>query len=111
MYKKKNNHNPTDNQTPTGGLGIIIGFTVLLCHLFKLKSFETPYMVPLYPFRRNNFKDSFIRSPFSEINKKARFFESLSTYGLAQILDTNCKDPQIGILRIVISNGSPSKIL
>jgi hypothetical protein len=58
-----------------GGLGIMIGFAVLLCHLFKLKSFETPYMVPLYPFRRNNFKDSFFRSPFSQINKRPEYLK------------------------------------
>jgi Bacillus/Clostridium GerA spore germination protein len=62
-----------------GGLGIMIGFAVLLCHLFKLKSFETPYMVPLYPFRRNNFKDSFIRSPFTEINKRPEFLKARDT--------------------------------
>jgi hypothetical protein len=62
-----------------GGLGIMIGFAVLLCHLFKLKSFETPYMVPLYPFRRNNFKDSFIRSPYGEINKRPDYLEAKDT--------------------------------
>jgi hypothetical protein len=58
-----------------GGLGIMIGFAVLLCHLFKLKSFETPYMVPLYPFRRNNFADSIIRSPFNILNKRPAYLK------------------------------------
>jgi hypothetical protein len=62
-----------------GGLGIIIGFAVLLCHLFKLKSFETPYMVPLYPFRRNNFQDSFIRSPYRKLNKRPDFLRTKET--------------------------------
>ncbi|MFP7296757.1 spore germination protein [Neobacillus niacini] len=62
-----------------GGLGIMVGFAVLLCHLFKLKSFGTPYMVPLYPFRRNNFKDSFIRSPYSEISKRPGFLKPKET--------------------------------
>lgn len=35
----------------------------------------------------------------------------LSTHGLAQVLDTICKDPQVGFVRIVISNDSPNKIL
>jgi spore germination protein len=39
------------------------------------------------------------------------FGNKLSSYGLAQILDTICKDPQVGFVRIVISNDSPSKIL
>jgi hypothetical protein len=59
-----------------GGLGIMIGFAVLLCHLFKLKSFETPYMVPLYPFRRNNFADSIIRSPYNKINKRPDYLRA-----------------------------------
>lgn len=62
-----------------GGLGIMIGFAVLLCHLFKLKSFDTPYMVPLYPFRRKNFKDSIIRSPYSEIYKRPGFLKAKET--------------------------------
>jgi hypothetical protein len=56
-----------------GGLGIIFGFVLLLGHLFRLRSFETPYMVPLFPFRKSIFGDSFIRSPFSKINKRAPF--------------------------------------
>jgi len=67
-----------------GGLGIMIGFAALLCHLFKLKSFDTPYMVPLYPFRRNNFKDSFIRSPFSQINKRPDFLKAKDTIKYTQ---------------------------
>ena len=39
------------------------------------------------------------------------FGNKLSTHGLAQILDTICKDPQVGFVRIVISNDSPSTIL
>lgn len=39
------------------------------------------------------------------------FGNKLSTFGLAQILDTICKDPQIGIFRVVISDGSSSEIL
>ncbi|WP_417900409.1 spore germination protein [Bacillus haimaensis] len=53
-----------------GGLGIIIGFVVLLCHLFKLKSFDIPYMVPLHPFRRNSLADSIIRPPYNKLNKR-----------------------------------------
>ncbi|MFP7296756.1 Ger(x)C family spore germination protein [Neobacillus niacini] len=39
------------------------------------------------------------------------FGNKISKYGLAQILDTIVKDPQVGLVRIVISNDSPSKIL
>ncbi|OAS88576.1 spore germination protein [Metabacillus litoralis] len=53
-----------------GGLGIMIGFAALLCHLFNLKSFDTPYMVPFYPFRHNNLTDSIIRPPYNKLNKR-----------------------------------------
>ncbi|UYG95296.1 spore germination protein [Cytobacillus firmus] len=56
-----------------GGLGIMIGFAVLLCHLFKLKSFDTPYMVPLHPFRSNSLADSIIRPPYTKLNKRPDF--------------------------------------
>jgi len=56
-----------------GGLGIILGFVFLLAHLFRLKSFGTPYLVPLYPFRRNALADSFIRSSFKFINKRPEY--------------------------------------
>ncbi|MGD6832891.1 spore germination protein [Sutcliffiella halmapala] len=56
-----------------GGLGIMIGFALLLCHLFKLKSFETPYMVPLHPFRGNNLADSIIRLPYNKLNKRPEY--------------------------------------
>jgi hypothetical protein len=56
-----------------GGFGIIIGVMFLLGHLFRLKSLGSPYMVPLYPFRRNSLADSFIRSPLSVQNKRAPF--------------------------------------
>jgi Bacillus/Clostridium GerA spore germination protein len=56
-----------------GGLGIILGITILLCHLFNLKSFGTPYMVPLYPFRVNNFKDSFLRLSYKKINERSDY--------------------------------------
>jgi spore germination protein len=39
------------------------------------------------------------------------FGDKLSKYGLADVLDTICKDPKIGIIRIVISDGSPDLIL
>lgn len=59
-----------------GGLGIILGITIMLSHLFRLKSFGTPYMVPLHPFRVNSFKDSFIRPPYSMINERAEYLKT-----------------------------------
>jgi len=60
-----------------GGLGIVIGLAALLCHLFKLKSFDTPYMVPLYPFRLNNLSDSIIRPPYNKLNKRPDYLRPI----------------------------------
>ncbi|WP_226529018.1 spore germination protein [Metabacillus niabensis] len=60
-----------------GGLGIVIGLAALLCHLFKLKSFDTPYMVPLYPFRLNNLTDSIIRPPYNKLNKRPDYLRPI----------------------------------
>ncbi|WP_226529017.1 Ger(x)C family spore germination protein [Metabacillus niabensis] len=39
------------------------------------------------------------------------FGDNLSKRGLAEVLDTICKDPKIGIIRMAITDGSPDKIL
>lgn len=39
------------------------------------------------------------------------FGDNLSRRGLAEVLDTLCKDPKIGITRMVITDGSPDQIL
>ena len=61
-----------------GGFGIIIGFVLLLGHLLKLKSLGNPYMVPLFPFRIMNFRDSFIRSSYQFTTTRSRFLRPLS---------------------------------
>ncbi|MFP5109256.1 spore germination protein [Neobacillus sp. C211] len=61
-----------------GGFGIAIGFVLLLGHLLKLKSLGNPYMVPLYPFRIKNFRDSFIRSSYKYTTNRSKFLRPLS---------------------------------
>jgi hypothetical protein len=48
-----------------GGLGIVICLSFLMVHLLKLTSLGNPYMSPLYPIRLSDWKDAFIRLPFS----------------------------------------------
>lgn len=48
-----------------GGLGIMVGLILLGGHLLRLKSLGTPYIIPLFPFRYKDFRDSFIRSSLS----------------------------------------------
>lgn len=61
-----------------GGFGIAIGFVLLLSHLLNLKSLGNPYMVPLYPFRIKNFRDSFIRSSFQYTTNRSNYLRPLS---------------------------------
>ncbi|MEH7454503.1 spore germination protein [Gottfriedia acidiceleris] len=56
-----------------GGLGIMVGFVFTLGHLFRLKSFGTPYMVPLNPFRKNSIKDTIFRLPFRNITTRPSY--------------------------------------
>ncbi|SIS03812.1 GerA spore germination protein [Peribacillus simplex] len=60
-----------------GGFGIIVGITVLLGHLLRLKSLGTPYLVPLYPFRPTDLGDTFYRSSFSLTSKRPSFLRPL----------------------------------
>lgn len=61
-----------------GGFGIAVGFVLLLSHLLKLKSLGNPYMVPLYPFRIKNFRDSFFRSSYQYTTSRSKFLRPLS---------------------------------
>lgn len=44
-----------------GGLGIYVGIIFLVGHLLRLKSLGTPYLLPLFPYRRGGFSSTFIR--------------------------------------------------
>lgn len=48
-----------------GLLGIVLAFCFLLVHLIRLTSLGRPYLEPVYPLRKVDFKDSFIRLSFS----------------------------------------------
>ncbi|WP_256252566.1 spore germination protein [Paenibacillus sp. UNC496MF] len=63
-----------------GGLGITIGFLLLIGHLLRLKSLGTPYLVPLFPFRIRNYADSFIRSSFSLTSNRPLYLRPLKLH-------------------------------
>jgi spore germination protein KA len=63
-----------------GGLGIAIGLLFMLTHLLKLKSLGTPYMAPLYPFRRFGYADSFIRAPYSKTARRSSIMRVISKW-------------------------------
>ncbi|WP_036719602.1 spore germination protein [Paenibacillus harenae] len=62
-----------------GGLGIFVGFIVLLGHLLRLKSLGTPYLVPIFPFRTGNLADSFIRASYQYVTNRSKFLKPGST--------------------------------
>jgi hypothetical protein len=74
-----------------GGLGIMIGFVILLGHLLRLKSLGTPYLVPLYPFRFRDFTDSLIRSSLNLTENRPNFLRPLRTkrYKVSKSKDNN----------------------
>jgi len=65
-----------------GGVGIIVAVCFLLIHLGRLQSLGSPYLVPIYPFRKSNFTDSFIRSSYSLLTKRRSYLrpETLRRY-------------------------------
>lgn len=46
-----------------GFVGIVIGFMIILVHLCKLESFNSPYFSPLAPFQLSENRDTIIRLP------------------------------------------------
>ncbi|WP_371399133.1 spore germination protein [Bacillus pseudomycoides] len=63
-----------------GGLGLIVGFVMILTHLIQLKSLGSPYLVPLYPFRGLAASEGFIRFPFSHTAQRPSFLRSKSNW-------------------------------
>ncbi|WMX58779.1 spore germination protein [Peribacillus sp. R9-11] len=63
-----------------GGLGIVIGIAFLIVHLTRLESLGTPYIVPFYPFRPQDMKDSLIRSPYSKTSKRLSYLRPKSIW-------------------------------
>jgi len=55
-----------------GGFGIAIGLLVVLIHLASLRSFGTPYLMPLAPFSRSGMKDAFTRAPLWDMIRRPR---------------------------------------
>ncbi|HEK9098825.1 spore germination protein [Bacillus pfraonensis] len=58
-----------------GGFGIILSIVFLLTHLMRLKSLGTPYMVPMYPFRKSDYADNFIRSSYKNTTNRLRYLK------------------------------------
>lgn len=53
-----------------GFYGIMFGFCLILLHLLRLTTLDSPYMAPFYPPRYSDWMDSVVRLPFKFISKR-----------------------------------------
>lgn len=56
-----------------GVYGYVIGVTIWILMLARLKSFQVPYLWPFIPFNYRALRDVFIRSPIPLKNRRPRF--------------------------------------
>ncbi|NRD80126.1 spore germination protein [Bacillus sp. BRMEA1] len=59
-----------------GLIGITISFCFLLIHLVRLTSLGFPFMEPIFPFRRQDFKDALFRFPFKNQAYRPQFLRT-----------------------------------
>lgn len=50
-----------------GNFGIVVGISAIVIHMSGLTSLGTSYLTPVAPFQLNDWKDIFIRAPFSAL--------------------------------------------
>ncbi|MFC5451478.1 spore germination protein [Paenibacillus aestuarii] len=62
-----------------GSLGIALGICFLLVHVSQLRSLGYPYTVPFFPLRKNDLKDSIIRSSYTQINNRPSFLKPVTS--------------------------------
>lgn len=53
-----------------GNMGLVMGISLMVIHLAGLTSLGASYMIPLAPVRAKDWKDVFIRAPFSMLTKR-----------------------------------------
>ncbi|MBP1156868.1 MULTISPECIES: spore germination protein [unclassified Paenibacillus] len=53
-----------------GNLGLLFGITWIVIHLSGLTNLGTSYLTPIAPMNLNDWKDTFIRSPFWSLRKR-----------------------------------------
>lgn len=63
-----------------GGFGIVVGLCLIFAHLIRLTSLGTPYLAPLYPFRRKSYTDSFIRASYSKTSRRSPILRTISEW-------------------------------
>lgn len=53
-----------------GNLGLLFGITLIVIHLSGLTNLGTSYLTPVAPMNLNDWKDTFIRTPFWLLRKR-----------------------------------------
>lgn len=56
-----------------GGFGMVAASLLILIHLISLRSFGIPYLSPVAPYKKAQFKDIFVRMPLWKQNKRPQF--------------------------------------
>lgn len=59
-----------------GMFGTILFFLLICSHLTRLTSFGVPYVTPISPFRLSDWKDLFIRAPFSIMKQRPEMLKT-----------------------------------
>ncbi|GGG63077.1 spore germination protein [Paenibacillus radicis (ex Gao et al. 2016)] len=59
-----------------GNLGLVMGISAIVIHLSGLTSLGTSYLTPLAPFKFRDWRDIFIRAPFSMLRERPTQSES-----------------------------------
>lgn len=55
-----------------GLFGLFIGVTLMVIHLVSLTSLQSPYLIPVSPLYINEWKDIFIRGPYSSFKNRPK---------------------------------------
>ncbi|MDQ0194616.1 spore germination protein [Paenibacillus wynnii] len=53
-----------------GNLGLIMGVALIIIHISGLTSLGAPYLIPVAPMKGTDWKDIFIRAPFSQLKNR-----------------------------------------
>lgn len=62
-----------------GLYGIILAFIMISVHLSRLQSFGIPYISPIAPFNKADWKDLFIRAPYLMMTKRPTYLNPRDT--------------------------------
>lgn len=62
-----------------GIIGVVIAFIYLVVKLCSLNSFGVPYITPFAPISITGLKDSIIKFPTKDLDKRGKYFSDNTT--------------------------------